>query len=328
MLYDQQGRVINYLRLAVTDRCNLRCSYCMPECGIEFSERADLLSFEEMLRIVKILAREGVSKVRITGGEPFVRRGIMGFIEELSSIDGIEKIPITTNGTLIGKYIDRMKNAGIRSVNLSLDSLDPERNFQITKRDNLHDVLQNLHHLIDAGFEVKLNMVVMSGINTCDISPMLELARNYPVTVRFLEEMPFNGKSQAQQTTVWSHVDILDEVRKHYPDLRPLSREEHATALNYRIAGFKGKFGIIASYTRTFCGSCNRLRLTPKGEMKTCLYDNRVVSLRDHMRAGASDTELLNIVKAALDRRAKDGHEAEGMRSNDIISESMASIGG
>ncbi len=302
--------------------------YCMPACGINFSNRSELLTYEEMLRLVRLVADLGVSKIRLTGGEPFVRKDFIHFLNELTNINGIDKIHLTTNGTLLEDHIDTLVRLGIKSINLSLDSLDRNRFHSITRRDDLPKVLNTLQHLLDKEFEVKINMVVMANENIDDIVPMLELTKNNNIAVRFLEEMPFNGVGKNVNTEVWNYNDILNYIQKEYRSINKLPDPKYATSVNYSVVGYKGTFGIIAAYSRTFCGSCNRIRLTPQGMLKTCLYDNGVFNIRDLMRAGASDSELVNAFCSVLQHRAKDGHEAEARRKQNPISESMASIGG
>lgn len=328
MLYDNHGRVINYLRIAVTDRCNLRCHYCMPEQGIQYVDRGELLTFEELERIVSLFATQGISKIRITGGEPFVRKGMMEFLHRINSIDGIDSMHITTNGTLTSSRIAELKSTGIKSVNLSLDSLNKEKFFEITRRDSYDEVMDTFNELLAHKIPTKINMVVMSQHNLDDIIPMIELARNNPISVRFLEEMPFNGSGIHDDMATWDHVKILEYIKSYYPNLYKVNDGPNSTSMNYKIPGFRGFFGIIASYTRLFCGTCNRIRLTPTGQLKTCLYDSGVFNIKDLMRAGASDQELLTALTDALSHRAKDGFEAENKRGKNPISESMATIGG
>ena len=329
MLYDNHGRIINYLRLAITDRCNLRCFYCMPEEGIDYLPRTDLLTFEEMEKLISLFATEGISKVRITGGEPFLRRGIMDFIERLTSIPGIEKVNITTNGILTSKHIPKLKSLGINSMNLSLDTLDRKRFQQITRRDSFEDVMETLHLMQEHDIQVKINMVVMEQHNIDDIIPMLELTRDKDINVRFIEEMPFNGTGKAGKGLTWDFYKMLEFIKENYSGVHKLEDPAHSTAFNYKIEGFKGSFGIIAAYTRLFCGSCNRIRLTPQGTIKTCLYDDGVFSIRDLMRSGVSDEDIVGELKKALGQRPKDGIEAEQNRKlNPRVSESMATIGG
>lgn len=329
VLLDNHGRKINYVRLAVTDRCNLRCFYCMPEEGIKYIPREQLLSYEEMERMLRVLAGMGIEKLRITGGEPFVRRDMISFLERVSKITGLKEINLTTNGTLTRPLIPQLKAMGIRSVNLSLDSLDPQRFFEITRRDVFPEVIGAFHALLDHGIKTKVNAVVMEGRNTQDIIPMAELTRQYPVSVRFIEEMPFNGEGNNYPVLVWNHRKIIDHLRTHYPDIEKIPDPPHSTSMNYRIPGHQGTVGIIAAYSRTFCGTCNRIRVTPQGMLKTCLYDDGVFNIRDLMRAGASNAELATAIREAIGHRAKDGYEAERNRRFGLpVSESMSTIGG
>lgn len=325
MLYDNHGRPVNYLRLAVTDRCNLRCFYCMPEEGINYVPRADLLSYEEMLRLCWVLCKMGVNKIRITGGEPFLRKELPAFLIELSKTPGLDQLNITTNGTLTEALIPRFREMGISSVNLSIDSLDQERFKEITRRDALPQVMATYRALLEEGIPTKLNAVVMASRNTEDIFYMAEETRDKKVDVRFIEEMPFNGSGVGQMEKPWTYRDILAELKQHYPKISALPRAATSTSQLYQVPGYKGKIGIIAAYSRTFCGTCNRIRLTPKGMLKTCLYDNGVMDVRGLLRNGASDKQLEAAFLSALGQRAKDGFEAEAGRN---ISESMATIGG
>ena len=329
MLYDNHNRPINYLRLAVTDRCNLRCFYCMPEEGIKYVARQDLLTYEEMERIVQLLAQMGISKIRITGGEPFLRRNMMDFLWRLSHIEGIEKINITTNGTLTAPLIPDLKKMGIHSVNLSLDTLDEKRFYEITRRDELSKVMTTFEQLLKYHIPTKINAVVMENKNIDDIIPMVKLSKDYPISVRFIEEMPFNGAGSHYPILVWNHQKILAHLLAHFPDIYKISDPAHSTAYHYQIPGFKGQVGIIAAYSRTFCGTCNRIRLTPKGLLKTCLYDSGVFNIKNFIRAGANDQQLTEAFLQALGNRAKDGYEAERNRSFGLpVAESMATIGG
>lgn len=327
-LYDNHGRRINYVRLAVTDRCNLRCFYCMPEEGIKYVGRNELLSYEEMERLLRLLFDMGITKLRITGGEPFVRRNMMAFLRTVSEI-GFEQINITTNGTLTADLVPELKEIGIHSVNLSLDSLDPERFFAITRRDVFPKVMETFHALVEHGIKTKINAVVMDGKNIDDLVPMAELARDYPVDIRFIEEMPFNGEGSHYPVLEWNHRKIVEHLRTAFPDLEKIPDPPHSTSMNYTIPGFQGKVGIIAAYSRTFCGTCNRIRITPNGMLKTCLYDNGVFNVRDLMRAGATQEQIRDTFLEALGNRAKDGWEAERNRSFGMpVTESMSTIGG
>ena len=328
MLIDNHRREINYLRLAVTDRCNLRCFYCMPENGIKYMNRKDLLSFEEMTRLIRIFGDLGVSKIRITGGEPFVRKGIMSFLKGVSELATIKEINITTNGTFTVEQIPALEKMGIKSVNLSLDSLDSQRFFDITRRDLFDQVMTTYRKLVDSKIRVKTNMVVMDGRNIEDIYPMLELTKHDDVSVRFIEEMPFNGTEGQGNATIWPAKKIMTYIEEKYTHEKMVDPPA-STSLNYKIPGYVGSFGIIPAYTRTFCGSCNRIRLTPQGTLRTCLYGEGQVNFRDFIRGGVTDEVLGDHLIKVVGKRAKDGFEAEKSRSATLpASESMATIGG
>lgn len=327
MLVDNHNRPINYMRLAVTDRCNLRCFYCMPEEGIKYLPKKELLTFDEILRIVTITARMGVSKIRLTGGEPFVRPDLMDLIRAIVKVNGVEELHITTNGLLTSSHIDELRQLGIRSVNLSLDTLDAQRFKSITRRDEFDKTWSTLQQLFEARIPVKINSVVMDGKNIDDIVPLVELTKDQPVSVRFIEEMPFNGEGNHYQKLTWTHKKILSYITENYPALVKLPDAPHATAYHYKVPGYQGNLGIIAAFSRTFCGTCNRIRVTAQGSLKTCLYDDGVLNLKELMRSGEPDSMIERHLLKAFGSRAKDGFEAEKNRSSQV-SESMSTIGG
>lgn len=329
MLTDNHGRKISYLRLAVTDRCNLRCFYCMPEEGLNWLSREELLTYEEMLRLCNLLVKMGIEKIRITGGEPFVRKNLMPFLAQLSKIKGLNELTITTNGVLTAPLIPELKKIGIRSVNLSLDTLDANRFFSITRRDEFAKVMETLDQLLKHQMEVKINAVVMDGKNTQDILPLVELTKDLPISVRFIEEMPFNGEGHIYNGLKWDYIRILEKITEAYPAIQKLTDESYSTSYNYHIPDHKGNIGIIAAYSRTFCGTCNRIRITPQGILKTCLYDEGVLNIKDLIRRGDSDEEIEHYLLNSFTNRPKDGREAEMQRNmNDPVHESMATIGG
>ncbi len=329
MLLDNHGRKINYLRLAVTDRCNLRCFYCMPEEGLQWLSRKELMTYGEMLQICSLLVKMGIEKIRITGGEPFVRKDIMQFLTALSKLGGLNELTITTNGVLTAPHVQELKKIGVRSVNLSLDTLDANRFFDITKRDEFPEVMKTLDELLKHSIEVKINAVVMDGKNTQDIIPLVELTKELPVSVRFIEEMPFNGDGHVYGGLQWDYVRILEEISGRYPEIKKLVDPPYSTSYNYQVPGHKGSVGIIAAYSRTFCGTCNRIRITPTGELKTCLYDDGVMNIKDMMRLGVNDDDLNKALLSAFGNRPKDGWEAENLRVEHTgVHESMATIGG
>lgn len=326
VLTDPYGRPLNYLRLSVTDRCNLRCYYCMPEEGAQFAARKSLLSLDEMLHLSRIFCGLGVNKIRITGGEPFVRPGLMAFLEQLAATDGLNEITLTTNGTLLNRHLGDLLRLGIRKVNLSLDALSPERFFRITRRDVFAEVYDSLMKMIEAGFEVKLNCVVAAGNNTEDIIPFIRLTQAYPISVRFLEEMPFNGGDH-QYVSTWNYEDIYRHIGAHYPEIIALESEPASTSMNYRIPGHTGTFGIIPSFSRTFCGTCNRVRLSATGELRTCLYGPPVANLRDLLRGEHRPAEsVADAILTAVAKRERDGFAAEA--ANAAEHHSMALLGG
>ncbi len=325
-LIDNHGRAVNYVRLAVTDRCNLRCFYCMPEEGINYLPRQDLLTFEEMLRLIDILVDLGIKKLRITGGEPFLRKDLMDFLRMIVK-SGLEEIHLTTNGSLTSRWVPELKELGITSVNLSLDTIHAQRFRQITRRDQLTTVLKTLDLLLKHKIPTKINMVVMGGKNEEDILAMAELARTKPIAVRYIEEMPFNGVGDFEVREPIHHHEILSRLQASYPSMKPLPAPASSTSARFAVDGFKGTLGIIAAYSRTFCGTCNRLRITPQGTLRTCLYAEGVFNIRDMMREGASDFQIKEMLRQAVQNRAVDGFEAEQQR-NKLISESMSTIGG
>ncbi|WP_223558552.1 GTP 3',8-cyclase MoaA [Chryseobacterium lathyri] len=328
MLTDQFGRSINYLRLAIVDRCNLRCTYCMPENGLTWIKQKELMTDEEMLRICSVFTELGVDKIRITGGEPFVRKNSIELIQNISQLDGLTDLSITTNGLLTEQYIPQLKKFGIKSVNLSLDTLDKERFFRITRRNSFDQVMKTLDSLLQHHIKVKINTVVMEGENTEDIIPLVMLAKELPVDVRFIEEMPFNG-SDTDISLKWNFTQIYSYIKDHFPKIQKTDDPKSSTSYSYKIPGFAGNIGIIAAYTRSFCGDCNRIRITPSGILRTCLYEGTGVNLKDEIRIGKTDEELKNIIISSIHKKPKDGWEAQKLSlTASQIHQSMATIGG
>lgn len=327
MLIDNHNRHINYLRLAVTDRCNLRCNYCMPSEGINFVKNDKLLSIDELITLSSILVGQGIDKIRITGGEPFVRKDLMVLLRHLKDLEGLKDISVTTNATLIGPYIDELKELGIKDVNVSLDAIDRGTFERITRRDQYDVVHENLIRLISEGFNVRINFIVLEGQNEQDILSILELMKHYPVSVRFLEEMPFNGGSKSFQTIKWDYKVILKHITNAFPNYVKLESPKTSTSINYQIENHKSTFGLIPSFSRTFCGTCNRLRLTATGDVITCLYGKPKANLRDIIRAENSSKGVEEAILKAIDSRAKTGFEAQQEHTT-VFDSSMTSIGG
>jgi len=327
MLIDNHNRKINYLRLAVTDRCNLRCNYCMPESGIDFSKKDTLFTLEELSRLCGILISQGIDKIRITGGEPFVRKDLMILLRNLSNMKGLNDISITTNATLIGPYIDELKALGIKNINVSMDAVNRETFKKITRRDEYDIVYENIIRMVNEGFNVSINFIALTGQNTQDIIPMLELAKHYDVCVRYLEEMPFNGGSRHFEGNTWDYKRILSHIKEAYPDYEEIPSEKTSTSMNYKIPGFKGTFGIIPSFSRTFCGSCNRLRITATGDVITCLYAQPSMNIREILRGESSGEKVKQKILKAIGSRAKTGFEAQKLQKG-TYTNSMTTIGG
>lgn len=327
-LIDKHGRQITYLRLAVTDRCNLRCQYCMPEKGIDIVARKELLSFREMYRIARVLSEMGVDKIRLTGGEPFVRKDFVNFLESLSFNDKLKEINITTNGALIAKHIPLLEKIKINAVNLSLDSLDQKKFFQITRRDVFQEVWGTYQQLLQSNLSLKLNVVIQSGVNTDEIIDFIALTKKDKVAVRFIEEMPFNGKGLRQVKEVWNYNKILEEIKLKYTDIQAVVSSKSSTSKNFRIEGYQGTFGIIPAFTRSICTDCNRIRITATGLFKNCLFDDGVFNLKDFIRKGASDNDLKALFIATVQQKPLNGFIAEANRKKGKVSESMSTIGG
>jgi len=301
----------------------------MPENGLQWLERKELMTFEEMMNICSLLVKMGITKIRITGGEPFVRKDIMQLLSGLSRLENLEQLTITTNGVLTAPFVPELKKIGIQSVNLSIDTLDRGRFFSITRRDELPNVLQTLEALLLHGIETKINAVVMEGKNTEDIISLAEFTKDMPLSVRFIEEMPFNGSEAHSPGLHWNYIRIIEKLKEKYPGLKKIPDPPYSTSYNYQVPGHQGKIGIIAAYSRSFCGTCDRIRITPVGELKTCLYDDGVLNIKDEMRKGLSDDELKTILLNAFGHRPKDGFEAEQKRKEkNPVHESMATIGG
>jgi len=301
----------------------------MPENGIIYENREVLLSYEEMIRLTTILAEMGVSKIRITGGEPFVRRNLIDFLYSVKAIPGIESLHITTNGVLTKKYLGELKTIGVSSINLSLDTLDKEKFKEITRRDEFDNVMQTYYAILEHEFKLKINCVVIDQKNTDDIIPMVELTRDMPVSIRFIEEMPFNGDGDYNPSLHWNAKKIYQEIQSSFPEITKIPDPPYSTSSNYNIPGFAGDIGIIAAYSRTFCSTCDRIRVTAQGQLKTCLYDGGILSIRDLLRSTEDNEIIRTKLYEVIGSRSKDGFEAESKRSLDQpATESMSTIGG
>ncbi len=324
MLTDSFLRHHSYLRLAVTDRCNLRCRYCMPAEGIDFLARQQLLTYEEMLRLTALFSQHGLRKVRITGGEPLVRRDLPFLLEGLAA-QGLS-IHLTTNAVLLAPMLPFFAKLPLKGLNISLDSLQAERFSQITRRDDFDAVWANLQAALAIGLPTKLNVVLMAGVNEDELLDFARLCEQYPLEVRFIEAMPFNA-GDGNRAQYLSAAVMLARLEEHFPDLFRDDADPNSAAWRYAHPGWKGKLGIIPAYSRSLCGQCNRLRLTPKGTLLHCLYTQQGLELLPLLRAGISDDALGDLVHQYLRTKAVDGHEAERKAGNSLFT-SMTSIGG
>jgi cyclic pyranopterin phosphate synthase len=327
-LTDNFGRQIEYVRLAVTDRCNLRCQYCMPAHGIDIVPRQELLTFKEMYRLVRVLTELGVKKVRLTGGEPFVRKDFVGFLEMLSYNDLLDAINITTNGALISNHIAAIeKLEKVKNINLSIDSLQADKFNKITRRNVFDEVFKTLETLEKSSLNLKLNVVVQSGINTNEIRDFVRFTKDRNIAVRFIEEMPFNGNGQREMQENWTFNKILNEIKTEFM-VTEIQSEKSSTSRNYSIENHVGTFGIIPAFTRTICNDCNRIRITSTGTFKNCLFDDGVFNLRDFIRNGASNDDLKELFLSLVKEKPANGFIAEANRKDGGASESMSTIGG
>jgi cyclic pyranopterin phosphate synthase len=299
----------------------------MPARGIDIVDRKELLSYKEMYRITRILSELGVNKVRLTGGEPFVRKDFIHFLESLSFNDKLDEINITTNGALISNYIDKLEAFKINAINLSIDSLQKEKFAKITRRDVFDEVYDTFKKLEKSKLKLKLNMVVQSGFNTDEIIDFIELSKNKNIAVRFIEEMPFNGKGLRETAEKWDFKRIYNHIENHYSIIDSVKSNKNSTSINYRIPNYLGTFGIIPAFTRTICNDCNRIRITATGMFKNCLFDSGTFNVRDFIRKGASDNDLKEMFINTVNHKPENGFIAEAARAKKV-SESMSTIGG
>ena len=326
-LRDAHGRAISDLRVSVTDRCNFRCQYCMPAEGLPWLERDEILSFEEIDRLVRIFVSLGVEDVRLTGGEPLVRREFPRLVSMLASIGGVRDLSLTTNGFLLERDAAALAEAGIDRVNVSIDSLARDRFFQITRRDSLPQVLRGLEAI--AAFErirpIKVNAVAMRDFTEREVAGFVELARTTDHQVRFIEFMPLDADHAWTADSVLTGEEIRAMIEREHP-LVELEREPSATARVYRFADGAGEIGFVNPVSEPFCSDCNRLRLTAEGKLRTCLFSIHETDLREPLRTGATDAQLAEAIRDAVWRKELKHHVGEpGFRPPP---RSMSAIGG
>ena len=323
---DPFHRRIDYLRLSITDRCNLRCTYCMPEDGIPRLSHEDVLNYEEILHLVRVVTRMGISKIRITGGEPLVRKDVLFLCANIAATPGLKSLSLTTNGLLLAQYARSLFVAGIKRVNISLDTLKPEKYAAITRRDAFEQVWAGIRAVQETGFApIKLNAVVMQGVNDDEIEDLACLTYHYPFEVRFIEFMPFQGEDGDSRLV--SADIILERVRRVAPLLPAVSENSNGPARHYRFPDALGKIGIISPISEHFCHTCNRLRLTADGKLRTCLFSVEEHDLKTPLRQGASDEDLTALIRAAINRKPE-RHELDNRLLRKCISRPMVKIGG
>jgi GTP 3',8-cyclase len=311
-LRDGHGRLIGDLRVSVTDRCNFRCQYCMPAEGLPWLERAEILTFEEIVRLVSVFASMGVDEVRLTGGEPLVRRDFPELARMLAEIEDVHELSVTTNGFLLGRDAERLVRAGIDRFNVSVDSLQRDQFYKLTRRDALEQVLHGLEVLaaFPEAHPIKVNAVAIRGFTEQEVLPFAELARRSPYEIRFIEFMPLDADHAWTPSQVLTGAEIRAAIQAVYP-LEAEPREPSATARVYRFADGPGRIGFINPVSEPFCADCNRVRLTADGRLRTCLFSLNETDLRGPVREGASDTELDEIIRAAVWRKELKHHVGE-----------------
>jgi cyclic pyranopterin phosphate synthase len=326
-LYDGHGRAIGDLRVSVTDRCNFRCQYCMPAEGLPWLDRSEVLTFEEIARLVALCASMGIHDVRLTGGEPLVRRGFPELAAMLAPIAGVHDLSITTNGFLLERDAEALVHAGVNRFNVSVDSLQNDSFYALTRRDALPQVLRGIELLatFPEAHPIKINAVAIRGFTEDEVLPFAKLARSSPYEIRFIEYMPLDADHAWTPDQVLTGAEIRDAIEAVYP-LEPEPREPSATARVYRFADGRGRIGFINPVSEPFCGDCNRIRLTADGRLRTCLFSLNETDLRSPMRDGADDDELEQVIRDAVWRKELKHHVGEpGFIQPD---RTMSAIGG
>lgn len=334
-LQDQFGRTFDYVRIAVTEKCNLRCTYCMPEEGVDFKHGEQILQADEIIRVIGALARMGIKKVRFTGGEPLVRKDIVKLVEGAANTPGIKAVHLTTNGIIFSRYAKHLLAAGLTGVNISLDSLDGEKFQRITRRTGVEKVLDSIRLALDLGFpRVKVNVVLMRGFNEDELPAFCELTKDLAVTVRFIEFMPFDAHQIWETGEHFASAEnMVDQMKALYPGIMDSSgtRTEHHI---FQVPGYAGKIAVIPAFTRSLCGNCSRIRLTADGRIRNCLYSDDEYDVKDIVRSTEGDEGIVEVFRKAFADKAKDGFEAKKRSAvkrvniSDIGRVSMTQIGG
>jgi cyclic pyranopterin phosphate synthase len=302
---DTFRRKHSYLRISISEKCSLRCVYCMPSGGVDLTPSEQLLTVPEIERLVKLFAQAGVTKVRLTGGEPTIRKDLPEIVQRISSIPGIKDVGITSNGLVLSRTLRELREKGLNLLNLSLDTLKPDRFVELTRRKGHERVMASIDEALKLGFEpVKVNVVLMKGVNDDELLDFVELTRDKNLNVRFIEYMPFDGNVWSDSKMV-RYEDMIKQIESNGYSLQRMNDGYGEVAKNYRVPGFVGSVSFITSMTSAFCSECNRVRLMADGNIKVCLFGNNEVSLRDALREGATDEDMLAVMSAAVDRKKK-----------------------
>lgn len=326
MLTDGFNRVHNYLRISLTDNCNLRCFYCMPEEVYEFTPNSRLMQAHEIETLAKIFVENGVNKIRLTGGEPLVRKDAADIILRLSKLP--VKLTLTTNATRLHDFADVIEKAQIKSLNISLDTLDADKFQIVTRRDSFQKVMDNIHLMLEKNLHVKVNMVVMKGLNHQEIPDFIDWTKDLPIHIRFIEFMPFEG-NRWTSNQVFTMNDMLELIKQKYNPIK-LKDDANDTAKSFTIEGHKGTFAIISTMSAPFCSTCNRMRLTADGKMKNCLFSQKETDLLTALRNGE---DVLPLIKQSIASKAKElggqfTKDFDKIQTEDLQNRSMISIGG
>lgn len=327
-LFDNFGRQHDYLRISLIERCNLRCTYCMPEEGIQLRDKSEFMTQEELIHLAKTFVDLGVRKIRLTGGEPLIKKDFAEILFQLGQLP--VELAITTNGVLLDKYFSAMRKAGLKKLNISLDSLNEEKFNAISRRKNFKRIWKNINTAVSEGFDVKINVVLMKNVNDNEIIDFIRLSKSAPLKIRFIEFMPFNGNEWDWTKTV-KHSEIIDQVDKYYAQqYSQQNTKKNSTSKNYKINGFKGDFGIISTLTNPFCDGCNRIRLTADGKIKNCLFSSNETDLLTALRNGE---DILPLIKSSIQSKHEKKAGIKTFRHDDDASiynnnRSMTTIGG
>ncbi|KAG7198200.1 hypothetical protein KM043_005610 [Ampulex compressa] len=306
VLTDSFGRHHSYLRISITERCNLRCMYCMPAEGVKLTKKENILTTDEIIKLADLFVKEGVRKIRLTGGEPTVRKDIVDIVARLKELAGLQQVAITTNGLTLTRQLPSLQRAGLDAINISLDTLKQERFEMFTRRKGWAKVRAAIDLAIQLGYNpVKINCVIMRGFNDDELINFVDLTKEHPIDVRFIEYMPFQGNDW-KENKMMSFTEMKAIIRTAYPNFGALPNDANDTSKAYRVPEFRGQVGFITSMSQHFCDSCNRLRITADGNLKVCLFEGKgEVSLRDALREGASDTFLKDLISSAVLRKKK-----------------------